>query len=97
MGTVGDNWDECSVIGEKGEIGYIDYEDDKSVLPVKMQEMRHLLMRVEFTDVYHTLMCMNSQARSLQMIFVPGCYTLAVSEALPEDLQGWYFLPMCHI
>ncbi|KAF8388088.1 hypothetical protein HHK36_026754 [Tetracentron sinense] len=33
MGSVGnDDWDdECSVIGDKGEIGFLDFEDDKSV------------------------------------------------------------------
>uniref|UniRef100_A0A5B7BCG1 RNA helicase n=1 Tax=Davidia involucrata TaxID=16924 RepID=A0A5B7BCG1_DAVIN len=32
MGSVADKWDEeRSVIGDKGEIGFIDYEDDKSV------------------------------------------------------------------
>ncbi|GKV42430.1 hypothetical protein SLEP1_g49837 [Rubroshorea leprosula] len=32
MSTCGDSWDdEYSVIGDKGEVGFIDYEDDKSV------------------------------------------------------------------
>jgi hypothetical protein len=30
---------------------------------------------------------LNSSFKSVPGRFVPGCYTLAVSEALPEDLQ----------
>ncbi|GLU08898.1 hypothetical protein SLE2022_257820 [Rubroshorea leprosula] len=52
MGTVGDNWDdEYSVIGDKGEVGFIDYEDDKSVRDYNPTEEGPLAVSVPFPFV----------------------------------------------
>lgn len=53
MGTVGNqSWaDECSVIGEKGEIGFIDYEDDKSVCSYNPLEEGPVIISVPFPFV----------------------------------------------
>ncbi|KAL0561411.1 hypothetical protein IC582_001837 [Cucumis melo] len=52
MGTVGDNWgDECSVIKDKGEISYIDYEDDQSVCSYNPVEEGPIIVSVPFAFV----------------------------------------------
>lgn len=52
MGTVGDNWgDDCSVIKDKGEISYIDYEDDKSVCSYNPIEEGPVIVSVPFAFV----------------------------------------------
>ncbi|XP_057958127.1 probable RNA helicase SDE3 [Malania oleifera] len=49
MGTVGNNWDEeCSVIGDKGEIRFIDFEDDKSVCSYNPNEEGPIVISVPF-------------------------------------------------
>ncbi|KAJ4956500.1 hypothetical protein NE237_013283 [Protea cynaroides] len=50
MGSVkNDDWDEeCSYIGDKGEIGYIDYEDDKSVCSYNPSEEGPVHISVPF-------------------------------------------------
>ncbi|KAH7573814.1 hypothetical protein ACOSQ2_007978 [Xanthoceras sorbifolium] len=52
MGTVGDKWDgEFSVIADKGEISYIDYEDDKSVCSYNPSEEGPIVISVPFPFV----------------------------------------------
>lgn len=52
MGTVIDKWDdECSVIGDKGEIGFIDYEDDRSVCSYNPNEEGPVVISVPFPFV----------------------------------------------
>lgn len=52
MGTVGDNWgDDYSVIKDKGEISYIDYEDDKSVCSYNPIEEGPIVISVPFAFV----------------------------------------------
>lgn len=41
--------DECSVIGEKGEIGFIDFDDDKSVCSYNPEEEGPIVISVPFT------------------------------------------------
>uniref|UniRef100_A0A5B7CCG0 RNA helicase n=1 Tax=Davidia involucrata TaxID=16924 RepID=A0A5B7CCG0_DAVIN len=50
MGTiVRDRWDdECSVIGDKGEIGFIDFEDDKSVCTYDLSEEGPVIISIPF-------------------------------------------------
>ncbi|KAL5712554.1 RNA helicase [Ranunculus cassubicifolius] len=47
---MGSNWDddECSVIGDKGEIGFIDYEDDKSVCNYDPNQEGPVIISVPF-------------------------------------------------
>ncbi|KAK9288065.1 hypothetical protein L1049_016511 [Liquidambar formosana] len=51
MGSVGWDDDECSVIGDKGEIGFIDYEDDKSVCSYNPIEEGPVVISVPFPFV----------------------------------------------
>lgn len=52
MGTIGDNWgDDCSVIKDRGEISYIDYEDDKSVCSYNPIEEGPIIISVPFAFV----------------------------------------------
>ncbi|KAE8646088.1 probable RNA helicase SDE3 [Cucumis sativus] len=52
MGTIGDNWgDDCSVIKDKGEISYIDYEDDQSVCSYNPIEEGPIIVSVPFAFV----------------------------------------------
>lgn len=51
MSTVDDRWDECSVIGDEGEIGYVDYQDDKSVCSYNPTEEGPVVVSVPFTFV----------------------------------------------
>ncbi|EXC18947.1 hypothetical protein L484_002591 [Morus notabilis] len=52
MGTVyKDSGEECSVIGEKGEIGFIDYEDDRSVCSYNTVEEGPIIISVPFPFV----------------------------------------------
>ncbi|OVA05425.1 putative RNA helicase SDE3 [Macleaya cordata] len=46
-----DEWDECSVIGDKGELGFIDYEDDKSVCSYNPEEEGPVIISVPFPFV----------------------------------------------
>ncbi|XP_042480863.1 probable RNA helicase SDE3 [Macadamia integrifolia] len=50
MGSIrGDDWDEeCSYIGDKGEIGFIDYEDDKSVCSYNPHDEGPIVISVPF-------------------------------------------------
>ena len=40
--------DECSVIGDKGEIGFIDFEDDKSVCAYDTNEEGPVIISTPF-------------------------------------------------
>ncbi|KAF9677617.1 hypothetical protein SADUNF_Sadunf08G0126300 [Salix dunnii] len=52
MGTVDDKWgDECSVIGDKGEIEYIDYQNDKSVCSYDPSEEGPIVISAPFPFV----------------------------------------------
>ncbi|KAJ6351264.1 hypothetical protein OIU78_007227 [Salix suchowensis] len=52
MGTVDDKWgDECSVIGDKGEIDYIDYQNDKSVCGYDPSEEGPIIISAPFPFV----------------------------------------------
>ncbi|KAJ0034179.1 hypothetical protein Pint_24783 [Pistacia integerrima] len=52
MGTVIDKWDdECSVIEDKGEIAFIDYEDDRSVCSYNPDEEGPFVISVPFPFV----------------------------------------------
>ncbi|KAA8548661.1 hypothetical protein F0562_000345 [Nyssa sinensis] len=52
MGSVADKWgEECSVIGDKGEIGFIDFEDDKSVSSYNPIEEGPIVISVPFPFV----------------------------------------------
>lgn len=47
-----DEWgDECSVIGDKGEVGFIDYEDDRSVCSYNPEEEGPIIVSVPFPFV----------------------------------------------
>lgn len=49
MGTTDDKWgDECSVIGDKGEIEYIDYQNDKSVCSYDPSEEGPIVISAPF-------------------------------------------------
>lgn len=49
MGTVNDSWDEeRSVIGDKGDIGFIDYADDKSMCSYNVKDEGPILISVPF-------------------------------------------------
>lgn len=49
MGTIDDKWgDECSVIGDKGEIDYIDYQNDKSVCSYDPSEEGPIVISAPF-------------------------------------------------
>lgn len=44
-----DNWDdECSIIGDKGEIGFIDFEDDQSVLSYDLNGEGPVIISIPF-------------------------------------------------
>ncbi|KAJ6430084.1 hypothetical protein OIU84_021483 [Salix udensis] len=52
MGTVDNKWgDECSVIGDKGEIDYIDYQNDKSVCGYDPSEEGPIIISAPFPFV----------------------------------------------
>ncbi|KAM5569455.1 putative RNA helicase SDE3 [Rosa sericea] len=50
MSTIGGKWDddECSVIGDKGDIGFIDFKDDKSVCSYNPAEEGPIVISVPF-------------------------------------------------
>ncbi|XP_043691441.1 probable RNA helicase SDE3 isoform X2 [Telopea speciosissima] len=49
MGSIRDDWDEeCSYIGDKGEIGFIDYEEDKSVCSYNPLDEGPIVISVPF-------------------------------------------------
>ncbi|PON80019.1 putative RNA helicase SDE [Parasponia andersonii] len=53
MSGVGDDrGEDCSVIGDKGEIGFIDYEDDKSVCSYNPAEEGPIIVSVPFPFVH---------------------------------------------
>lgn len=41
MGSIDGKWDddEYSVIGDKGEVGFIDYQEDKSLVIIQMKRV----------------------------------------------------------
>jgi helicase MOV-10 len=52
MDSIDDKWgDECSTIGDKGEIGFIDYEDDKSVCSYNTTEEGPIVISAPFAFV----------------------------------------------
>ncbi|XP_010256116.1 PREDICTED: probable RNA helicase SDE3 [Nelumbo nucifera] len=53
MGSIQNDWDEeCSVIGDKGEIGFIDFEDNKSVCSYNPTEEGPVIISVPFSFLH---------------------------------------------
>ncbi|KAI3837635.1 hypothetical protein MKX03_029760 [Papaver bracteatum] len=46
-----DDWEECSVIGDEGNIGFLDFEDDKSVCNYNPEEEGPVIVSVPFPFV----------------------------------------------
>ncbi|KAM6566333.1 hypothetical protein CsatA_025461 [Cannabis sativa] len=81
MSKVDDWGDECSVIGDKGEVGFIDYEDDRSVCSYNPEEEGPIIVSVPFPFV-------NGKPRS---IFAGETTSdlITIRNTTPEPVDLW--------
>lgn len=81
MSRVGDWGEECSVIGDKGEIGFIDYEDDRSVCSYNPAEEGPIVISVPFPLV-------NGKPQSI-VVGETIADSITIKNTTPEPVDLW--------